>query len=203
MNKCGDTCALRAQDTHTSTHTPRQTDTNTHTTHTKTKTESKTSSSWVRRVDRCTRSSYSIYDIATRTTHRHRARRSTRRSHHKKSKCELNSAYYDPPEVNVVCTKFQRVELEVEVEESAIESAKHDTNTRTDSVKTYTDTRTGGKRTSQSATIHRHRRTHYIDALVCSLPVNLSHHIANVSVQAVCVFVVCTCLLAMLDMRNW
>lgn len=143
-----------------------------------------------------------MYDIATRTTHRHRARRSTRRSHYQKSKCELNNAYYDPPEVNVVCTKFQRVELEVEVEESAIESVRHDTNTRTDSVKTYTDTRTGGKRTSQSATTHTHR--HNIDALVCSLPVNLSHHIANVSVQAVCVCVcvACTCLLAMLDMRN-
>lgn len=96
-----------------------------------------------------------------------------------------------------VCTKFQRVE--VEVEESAIESARHDTNTRTDNVQKHTHkhTHTGGKRTSHSETnwARTHTHTHYIDALVCSLPVNLSHHIANVSVQAVCVCVcVCVCM---------
>lgn len=189
MNKCGDTCALRAQDTHTSTHTPRQTDTNTHTTHTKTKTESKTSSSWVRRVDRCTRSSYSIYDIATRTTHRHRARRSTRRSHHKKSKCELNSAYYDPPEVNVVCTKFQRVELEVEVEESAIESAKHDTNTRTDSVKTYT-AHAQVERERRRARLHTHTQTHTLYRCTC---LQFAGKLVTPHCKCVCAGCVCVC----------
>lgn len=94
-----------------------------------------------------------------------------------------------------VSTKFQRVE--VDVEESAIESARHDTNTRTDNVQKHTHTHTQVERERRTVrlTEHTHTHTHYIDALVCSLPVNLSHHIANVSVQAVCVCVcVCVCM---------
>lgn len=59
---------------------------------------------------------------------------------------------------------------------------------------TQAHTHTGGKRTSHSGTSRAHTQTHYIDALVCSLPVNLSHRIANVSVQAVYAWVCVSCM---------
>lgn len=89
-----------------------------------------------------------------------------------------------------MCTKFQRVE--VEVEESAIESARHDTNRRTDNVQKNTHTHTQVERERRIVRLTEHAHTHTHTSYRCTC-LQFAGKLVTPHCKCVCAGCVCMC----------